>query len=392
MKTGGLLLLLAPAALVAPLAGGEVSRLQREGEYWVQALTGAVTVPAAGRLKIATRGAVAVRGEGRGDLYFRLKKRAKAMSEPEAVKVFQTFAVKTKTAGEWTYLTVMTPDINIPSPELEIRIPRSLKQVVVENRGGAIDARELDGELKTETIGGRVTIDRIGADVWARTGGGDVQLGRLLAAARVFSGGGAIRAESVGGETVFETAGGEIVIREAFGPIKVSTVGNILVERAARSVTANSGGGLIDVREAAGPVTAETSGGSIQIGRAENVSCESVAGPIRLRGAWGALRAATGFGAIFAELSNDRLLDSVLSTSAGDVIVTIPSNLAMRVWAQSDSSCSGGRVVSDFPEIRTRKVDSPCLKPTVAEGAINGGGPLLRVSATGGTVYLRRKK
>ncbi|MDX2151338.1 MAG: hypothetical protein SFV54_11435 [Bryobacteraceae bacterium] len=392
MKRGGLLLLTGWAVLVAPLAAGETSRLQREGEYWVQALVGAVPMPSVGRLKIATRGPVVVRGESRGDLYFRLKKRAKAMSEADAIRIFQTFAVKSKSAGEWTYLTVMTPDINIPSPELEIRLPRTLKQVVVENRGGMIEAREIDGELKTETIGGRLTIDRIGADVWARTGGGDVQLGRLMAAARVFSGGGAIRADSVGGETVFETAGGEIVIREAHGPIKVSTVGNILVERAGRSVTAQSGGGLIDVREAAGPVVAETSGGSIQIGRATNVSCESVAGPIKLRGAAGALRAATGFGAIFAELGSERLLDSILSTSAGDVIVTIPSNLALRIWAQSDSACSGGRVVSDFSEIKTRKVDSPCLKPTVAEGVINGGGPLLRVSATGGTVYLRRKK
>jgi hypothetical protein len=30
--------------------------------------------------------------------------------------------------------------------------------------------------------------------------------------------------------------------------------------------------------------------------------------------------------------------------------------------------------------------------PLVAEGALNGGGPLLRVNVVGGTIYLRRAK
>ena len=46
------------------------------------------------------------------------------------------------------------------------------------------------------------------------------------------------------------------------------------------------------------------------------------------------------------------------------------------------------RIVSDFPAVKVR-MDGPLV---IAEGAINGGGPLLRLSSTGGTIYVRRQK
>jgi hypothetical protein len=32
------------------------------------------------------------------------------------------------------------------------------------------------------------------------------------------------------------------------------------------------------------------------------------------------------------------------------------------------------------------------MGPVVAQGALNGGGPVLRVNVVGGTIYLRREK
>jgi hypothetical protein len=51
-----------------------------------------------------------------------------------------------------------------------------------------------------------------------------------------------------------------------------------------------------------------------------------------------------------------------------------------------------GRIVSEFPEIRVRPAEQPVRGMLLAEGALNGGGPLLWISVTSGTIYLRREK
>ncbi len=96
-------------------------------------------------------------------------------------------------------------------------------------------------------------------------------------------------------------------------------------------------------------------------------------------------------GSILAELlAGTHLDDSSLVARAGDVTVMIPSNLPLSVMAQNDS---GGRprIVSDFSEFRTNNFG--VMRPAVmAEGAINGGGPVLRINVADGTIYLRRLK
>jgi hypothetical protein len=132
-------------------------------------------------------------------------------------------------------------------------------------------------------------------------------------------------------------------------------------------------------------VNAENNGGSIEVGTADGVRAESSGGGIRLRGTSGALRAATDVGNILAELVGGvQLKDSLLSSGAGDVTVFIPSNLALTVKAQNESGRSA-RVVSEFPELRR------AARATMAVGSLNGGGPVLTISAAG-TIYLRRTR
>ena len=45
------------------------------------------------------------------------------------------------------------------------------------------------------------------------------------------------------------------------------------------------------------------------------------------------------------------------------------------------------RIVSEFPGIPVRLQGTQ----VVAEGAINGGGPLLRISGTGGTIFIKKQ-
>jgi hypothetical protein len=77
-----------------------------------------------------------------------------------------------------------------------------------------------------------------------------------------------------------------------------------------------------------------------------------------------------------------RLVDSYLSTGNGDITVLIPSNLSVTVQAQDNQ-----RIVSEFRELAIRR-QGPRV---IAEGSLNGGGPLLQISGLGGTIFLKRQ-
>jgi hypothetical protein len=105
----------------------------------------------------------------------------------------------------------------------------------------------------------------------------------------------------------------------------------------------------------------------------------------------GSLRAATASGNIIAELLAGRPIeDSTLTTNAGDITVLIPSNIAMTVVARNESA-GLAKIISDFPEIRVQ-APRPTATPLVAQGALNGGGPVLRLLVRSGAIYLRRGK
>jgi DUF4097 and DUF4098 domain-containing protein YvlB len=384
---------LAPALAVAGYGQTE-SAVSREGRYWVQTVTGSAALEAAERLRVSTRGALMLQGEPRADISYTLKKRVRAASEASAREILARWPVKSSQQGGWTTLVATCPDspaTREASGDLWLSVPRKLREVELNSEGGAVGARDLDGTLRAETGGGQVDIDRILGDLTVRTGGGEVRLGKMGRSVRISSGGGAITAASIGGEAGFTTGGGEIYVQEALGPVRASTGGgNIRVDRAAGPVTASTGGGLIDVLQAPGPVTAETGAGSIKVRAAKGAQCESGGGSIQLLGVFGSLRAATGMGSIIAELAIGKPLeDSVLSTAAGDITVFIPSNLAVTIQAISDSR-GYQRIVSDFPEIRAL-VESRAGRAE-AHGTLNGGGPMLKLTASGGTIYLRRQK
>jgi DUF4097 and DUF4098 domain-containing protein YvlB len=197
--------------------------------------------------------------------------------------------------------------------------------------------------------------------------------------------------QNAGAVALLATAGGEIFVHQADGAVQATTGGgNIRVERGGAAVVARTAGGLIQVQKADGPVTAESSGGAIQVDSASRVHCESAGGAIRLRNVTGPVDAVAISGSILAEFSGNSFGNSMLTTSAGDITVRIPSNMALSVQAINDSGGTG-RIVSDFPQLRPDAARLPG-GPTIADGALNGGGPTLRLEATGGTIYLRREK
>jgi hypothetical protein len=81
-----------------------------------------------------------------------------------------------------------------------------------------------------------------------------------------------------------------------------------------------------------------------------------------------------------------------LNSGSGDITVFIPSNVAVSVQALSDNKNRVPRIVSEFPEIRVRPAGALRIGPVTAQGSLNGGGPTLTITASSGTIYLRRHK
>ncbi len=383
-------LVLAGAALL--IAQSEPAPV-REGGYWTRTVQGQVETSGSAGLRVETTGNVQVRGSSDPRAGYSLKLRVKAADAREADTLLRGFIVKTGSEGGWAYIKVTPPRQVSGGSELTVTGPRALRDVVVETHGGDVRASDWDGGLEARSAGGRIAVDGIRGRSELRTAGGDIQAGNVGGPLRCVSGGGAIRVDSAGAEAWLETAGGEIVLHQSAGPVHAATGGgNIRIDRAAGTVFARTAGGLIQVGQAGGAVTAETSGGAIQVDAANGVRCESAGGAIRLRNVAGALHVSANSGNILAQLiSGHPFADSLLSTNAGDITVFVPSNLALTIQATNETG-GIGRIVSDFTEVPVQTGAHPGMGPVTAQGALNGGGPVLRLNVAGGTIYLRREK
>jgi DUF4097 and DUF4098 domain-containing protein YvlB len=174
----------------------------------------------------------------------------------------------------------------------------------------------------------------------------------------------------VGGESHVETVGGSIHIHAAGGP-----------------VTATTGGGEIVVDKANGTVTARNMAGPVEVGAAAGVHCENGSGGIRLSRIAGPILVSTSMGSIVADLAGGRLADSSLATGRGDITVLIPSNLGVTIRAEDAMADTLRRIVSEYSGLPARRV----ANRIVAEGRVNGGGPVIRISAAGGTIFIKKR-
>lgn len=367
-------------------SGGGEPALTREGPYWVETLTGREAVSAAPKLRITSRGGVALRGMAQNELTYILKVRVKARSEAEARRLVKSFGVKAARGAGYIQLAVQRGD---GMADLQVKAPRRCPEAAITTTEGMLEIYDLHGSVNAETGGGNVKADGIHGNLSARTAGGDITIGTVDGNARCATAGGKITANLVRGEANFETGGGDLSAQEVGGLVHASTMaGSIRIRRAGSAVIASTGGGPIDVGQAQGVVTAKNSAGPVQVGSAKGVRCESV-GAVHLDNISGSMRVTTAIGSIIASLlAGKPIADSFLSTGKGDITVFIPSNVGVTIRAQNELSDSIRRIVSDFPGVSVRVEGGQ----VIAEGAVNGGGPILRISGTGGTIFIKRQQ
>ncbi|MBA3973697.1 MAG: hypothetical protein C0504_05690 [Candidatus Solibacter sp.] len=355
------LLLLAFAALAQPPAEGTIS---------LDGLT---------RVRIAAFGRISVEPDAPGGaLHYRW------IGTPAVLAV--------KSSGAWRIISATRKPQDPMPGELRVALPASLVQAFIASDQGALTVRGLKAAIEAVTLAGNVDIRDIHGRVSARTGGGEMTFAAITGDLRSLSGGGAIRVESVDGESALQSAGGDIIVGRVSGPLRASTSGNIHVRDAGSAVSVHTAGGLIHIGRARGMVTAENGGGSIVIGSAPGVHAESAGGGIRLKSVSGPVRATTTSGPIVAGFTrNATLATSFLSSGAGDLTVHLPSNLSVTVKALNESSGWLGAIASEFPEIQARQPTSG-YGSAFAQGDLNGGGPLLMLSVSRGSIFVKRAR
>lgn len=374
---------LVAAAALLPFALAAQGTLVREGGRWVETITG--MAPATGMLRVNAEGPVRLEGRAAGQIVYTARLTVNAATEAEARRILAGYAIRAVRAGNWVVLVVPGDPV---MASISVKAPR-LDTALISTTNGSVDVENVDGNLQVESGAGELKCNRIRGNTRLTTGGGDIRVGEVDGSLRGSTGGGRITVKKVGGEAVLETALGDIEVTEAGSTVQAETAGGLVrVNNAAQSVSATTGGGPIVVGRAGGVVVARNMAGPVQVGAAAGVRCESGTGGIRVSNVSGPLRVSTAVGNIMASLlAGKPLADSFLTTGDGDITVLIPSNLGVTVWAENSLADSPRRIVSDFPGIPVRMRGMQ----VVAEGQVNGGGPLLRISGMGGTIYIKRE-
>ncbi len=174
------------------------------------------------------------------------------------------------------------------------------------------------------------------------------------------------------------TSGGSLYISGVSGrshELKTSG-GSITGEDMSGNLDARTSGGSITIRNFVGDLDAKTSGGSIKLEDIKgDIEATTSGGGIRISDVQGEVYATTSGGGINANITklDNRL---VLKTSGGSVRATIPSGLGL------DLDLRGNRVNTSLSNFSGES------KSDRVKGTVNGGGILVQLSTSGGSVSL----
>jgi hypothetical protein len=367
--------------LLLPLSGCAQPWLTQEGDLWVR--TFHETAPAKPRLRIVAHGPVTLEADASVRFEFTAKVSVRARTREQARIMLERTELRKEIQNDWLVLT--TPGRNAMT-SISMRAPR-LQEAVVSSSDGAVEVYGVNGPLTVDTGADQVKVDRIHGDCVLSTGGGEIHAGTIDGSLHCTTGAGAISAKSVRGEVVLRTNGGDIDALSVGGGARAETGGGTVhLGFVNGPVTAINNGGPIIVDVAAGIVTTRNMAGPVRVGAAGGIRCDSASGGIILGKITGAMHVATSMGNIVANLQGSKLAESYLATGNGDITVLIPSNLGVTISADNQMVDSIRRILSDFREIQPR-LRGMRLE---AYGNINGGGPALQISASSGTIFLKK--
>ena len=178
--------------------------------------------------------------------------------------------------------------------------------------------------------------------------------------------------------------GGSARIGDVDGTVKASTIGGSLqVEDVTGALTASSKGGSLTIGKIGGDLDAQCEGGSTAIERADGrVRAKTNGGTLDIDEAAVAIDATANGGWIKASLSKTPTSDCKITANGGGIDLSLPESAAVTI----DAASTSGGITSDFG-IKAAGSNNR----TASKGTINGGGPLLTLRATGGSIHLNKR-
>ena len=367
------------------------SKIYRDGNSWVEEMTG--TLPLARDMHVVTDlGSVQVQG-GSPRITYLVRKRSYAATEKEARKQFEQMRITATKNGENDLLQgrIIGRAMMRFGAEFILQVPRDLSIIRVETRGGSLAFASIAANIVASTGAGLIKLDDLAGPVKIVSGGGNIEGGNLGNDFSVTSGAADVRVANVGGQTQVNLGGGRVYIGSSHASTIQTGAGSIEIQKCMGDLRATSGGGNLYLGDVEGSVTAETQGGSVRLASATGpVAVTTGGGSVELFRVGRGAQVETGAGPITVEFVGNRsVTNSSLHTASGDVNVCLSANQGVNVHAQSDMA-SGRGVLSDFPGLNVTWQGGQFSPRSVwIEGAINGGGPLLRIRTTIGQISLR---
>ena len=207
------------------------------------------------------------------------------------------------------------------------------------------------------------------ADDRNQTNRGKVQLDFRITMPRKFNlelrtAGSATVADLDGTATV-STAGGSLTLGNINGPVR-----------------AKSEGGSLQVGNVGGDLQARSYGGSVTLGRINGrATTLAEGGSISMAGAGEIVEATANGGSVKASISKPPHSACTITAKAGSIELQLPASAAANI----DAACTGGGIMSEFAVAGDAGGERTRLK-----GDINGGGPVLILRATAGSIHLRK--
>jgi beta-lactamase regulating signal transducer with metallopeptidase domain/DUF4097 and DUF4098 domain-containing protein YvlB len=220
---------------------------------------------------------------------------------------------------------------------------------------GNVNATGLAGNLDVNTGMGKVTLTQVTGPTTARSGAGSVEVSGLDGKLDVNTGTGNITLTKATGPTTAHTGAGNVNASGMDGKLDVDTgMGNVSLTKTTGPTIAHTGAGNVDSKQSAGTLTVTVGQGNVVVAQ--------------FGGDW--VKAETKAGNVTADLPLGPKGDCSLLTAMGNVSLKLAGKASVNLHA----STAMGRMDSQF-----------------AEGANNGGGPVVRVETKAGNVHVEKE-
>ena len=318
-------------------------------------------IPARGTLIVNNKaGNITVRTSPDAQLHITLDKSVYAGSDADAQRKLDTLQPLTETTGNTTTLRIPSSFSNSVALTLEIPAGVALQAQVEE---GGIDIAGREAAVAAETHFGNVTVDGVTGPVQVTLQAGNATV------------------QNVNGAVTLHGQAGEFTLTDIHGSATLDGefFGNLHLQRITGSVRYHSSRTSMALANVPGTLTLDPADlkadgvtGPIDITtRAKDITLSGLSGPLNLHNSDGFVNVQTAPTLAAMEIDN----------SEGGITITLPADAHFSV----DAAAHGGKVQSDFP----LSLQSSGSGET-AQGAVNGGGPTLHLTADKDNITLKK--